>query len=78
MAIAIFFVGTIGLLAGLGIVTHLHWAFWVSLAMATVGWFWQITNLIKPELPNPIYGQMFRQNVWIGLILLTGMIVGNF
>jgi 4-hydroxybenzoate polyprenyltransferase len=78
MAIAIFFVGTIGLLAGLGIVIHLHWAFWVSLAMATVGWFWQMINLIKPELPNPIYGQMFRQNVWIGLILLTGMIVGNF
>ncbi|QIR38710.1 4-hydroxybenzoate solanesyltransferase [Tolypothrix sp. PCC 7910] len=78
LAIAIFFAGTIALLAYLGIVTHLHIAFWISLVIATIGWVWQSIKLSKPNLPNPIYGEMFRQNVWIGFILLGGMIVGCF
>ncbi|MBD2212079.1 4-hydroxybenzoate solanesyltransferase [Nostoc linckia FACHB-104] len=78
LAIAIFFAGTIALLADLGIVIHLHLAFWISLVIATIGWVWQSIKLSKPNLPNPIYGQMFRQNVWIGFILLGGMIAGCF
>ena len=78
IAISVFFAGTVALLTVLGIITHLTWAFWVSLAIGTLGWIWQIINLTKSELPNYIYGQMFRQNVWIGLILLGGMIIGNF
>lgn len=78
VAISTFFAGTVVLLTTLGIVIHLNWAFWVSLAIGTVGWIWQIFNLTKSELPNHIYGRMFRQNVWIGLILLVGMIIGNF
>ncbi|MDJ0675436.1 MAG: 4-hydroxybenzoate solanesyltransferase [Calothrix sp. MO_167.B42] len=78
IAIGVFFVGTIGLLAGLGIVTNLHFAFWIGLTIAAMGWIWQVSNLSKPELPNPIYGQMFRQNVWIGFVLLAGMIAGCF
>lgn len=77
VAISTFFAGTVVLLTTLGIVIHLNWAFWVSLAIGTVGWIWQIFNLTKSELPNHIYGRMFRQNVWIGLILLVGMIIGN-
>ncbi|BAY34100.1 prenyltransferase [Nostoc carneum NIES-2107] len=78
LAIAIFFAGTIALLAYLGIVIHLHLAFWISLVIATIGWVWQSIKLSKPNLPNPIYGKMFRQNVWIGFILLGGMIAGCF
>ncbi|BAY96570.1 prenyltransferase [Tolypothrix tenuis PCC 7101] len=78
LAIAIFFVGTIALLAYLGVVIHLHLAFWISLVIATIGWVWQSIKLSKPNLPNPIYGKMFRQNVWIGFILLGGMIAGCF
>ncbi|MBD2164633.1 4-hydroxybenzoate solanesyltransferase [Calothrix membranacea FACHB-236] len=78
LAIAVFFAGTITLLAYLGIVTHLHIAFWISLVIATIGWIWQSIKLSQPNLPNPIYGEMFRQNVWIGFILLGGMIVGCF
>ncbi|MDJ0796255.1 MAG: 4-hydroxybenzoate solanesyltransferase [Calothrix sp. MO_167.B12] len=77
-AIGIFFTGTMGLLAGLGIVTNLHFPFWISLAIAVIGWTWQLVRLTQPELPNPIYGQMFRQNVWIGFVLLAGMIAGCF
>ncbi|AFY50970.1 4-hydroxybenzoate solanesyltransferase [Nostoc sp. PCC 7524] len=78
VAIGIFFAGTIALLGWLGICIHLKLAFWVSLVMGTIGWLWQTIRLAKPELPNPAYGEMFRQNVWIGFILLAGMIVGSF
>ena len=77
-AIGIFFIITVGLLADLGFVTHLNPVFWVSLILATAGWIWQYYRLKQPDLPNPVYGQMFQQNVWIGFILLAGMIVGSF
>lgn len=77
-AIGIFFIITVGLLADLGFVTHLNPIFWASLILATAGWIWQYYRLKQPDLPNPVYGEMFRQNVWIGFILLAGMIVGSF
>lgn len=77
IAIGIFFAGTILLLAWLGILIHLQLAFWISLVIATIGWGWQYLQLNKKDLPNPAYGQIFRQNVWIGFILLAGMIVGS-
>ncbi len=78
VAIGVFFVGTVALLAGLGVVTNLHFGFWISLAIAAGGWIWQLVKLGQQDLPNPAYGQMFRQNVWIGFILLAGMIAGCF
>jgi 4-hydroxybenzoate polyprenyltransferase len=77
IAIAIFFTGTILLLAWLGVAIHIHLAFWISLGLATIGWAWQTWRLTQPDLPNPAYAQMFRQNVWIGFILLAGMIAGS-
>ncbi|MBD2353561.1 4-hydroxybenzoate solanesyltransferase [Tolypothrix sp. FACHB-123] len=76
LAIGIFFAGTIALLTYLGIVIHLHIVFWISLVIATIAWIWQSIRLSQPDLPNSIYGEMFRQNVWIGFILLAGMIAG--
>ena len=77
-AIAVFFIGTISLLIWLGIVTHLNIVFWISVAIAFAGWAWQYSRLKKTDLPNAAYGEMFRQNVWIGFILLAGMIIGSF
>jgi 4-hydroxybenzoate polyprenyltransferase len=77
VAIGIFFVGTIVFLAWLGISIHLKLAFWMSLVIGTVGWFLQFLQLRKSDLPNSAYGTMFRQNVWIGFILLAGMIIGS-
>ncbi|MFN6179562.1 MAG: 4-hydroxybenzoate solanesyltransferase [Dolichospermum sp.] len=74
-AIAIFFIGTIILLAGIGLLINLHIAFWISLILASMGWIWQIIRLQKPEIPNSAYGEMFRQNVWIGFVILAGMII---
>lgn len=76
-AVAIFFAGTVFLLSWLGVVMQLHVSFWIALALATCGWLWQYVRLRDPQLPNPAYGEMFRQNVWIGFLLLVGMVVGN-
>ncbi|BCX09162.1 MAG: 4-hydroxybenzoate solanesyltransferase [Fischerella sp.] len=76
IAVGIFFAGTILCLAWLGIVIQLHLVFWLSLVVATTGWVWQSVRLNQQDLPNSAYGEMFRQNVWIGFILLAGMIFG--
>lgn len=76
-AIGIFFAGTIFLLSWLGILMQLHFSFWITLAAATAGWIWQYIRLRDPQLPNSVYSDMFRQNVWIGFVLLAGMIAGS-
>jgi 4-hydroxybenzoate polyprenyltransferase len=78
LAIGIFFAATIFFLSWLGVLMHLNFAFWITLAIAAIGWIWQYLQLIKKDLPNPVYAQMFRQNVWIGFIILAGMIAGSF
>ena len=78
LAIGIFFTATIFLLGWLGVLMHLKYAFWITLLIAAVAWVWQYLQLIKKDLPNPVYAQMFKQNVWIGFIILAGMIAGSF
>ena len=78
VAVGIFFIGTVILLGGVGFLVNLNISFWMSLILATIAWIWQIIRLQQPEIPNPIYGEMFRQNVWIGFLILAGMIVGSF
>jgi 4-hydroxybenzoate polyprenyltransferase len=77
LAIGIFFIGTILLLAGVGFSVHLHHFFWITLVMATTAWIWQYLRLTQPEIPHSAYGEMFQQNVWIGFLLLAGMIAGS-
>jgi 4-hydroxybenzoate polyprenyltransferase len=76
-AVGIFFAGTVSLLARLAMVMQLHWSFWLTLSLAALAWVWQYTQLRRPDLPQPVYGQIFRQNVWIGFGLLAGMILGS-
>jgi 4-hydroxybenzoate polyprenyltransferase len=76
-AVGVFFAGTVGLLARLGIVMQLHLGFWVAIGIATVCWAWQYSRLRQQDLPKPVYGEIFRQNVWIGFVLLAGMIAGS-
>ena len=78
LAIGGFLVGTVSLLIWLGIDTLLQIALWISIAIAFAGWVWQSLRLTKTDLPTAAYGEMFRQNVWIGFILLAGMIAGNW
>lgn len=75
-AVGVFFAGTVGLLARLGVVMQLHLGFWIAIGIATVCWVWQYSRLRQQDLPKPVYGEIFRQNVWIGFVLLAGMIAG--
>ncbi|MBE9211729.1 4-hydroxybenzoate solanesyltransferase [Plectonema cf. radiosum LEGE 06105] len=76
IAVAIFFAGTVLLLGWLAVLMQLQLIFWITLFFATLAWIWQCIRLYDPDLPNSVYGQMFKENVWIGFVLLFGMIAG--
>jgi 4-hydroxybenzoate polyprenyltransferase len=75
-AVGIFFVLTSIFLGATGINLHLSWGFWLTIFMAAIFWIGQYNQLRQKDLPKPVYGQIFRQNVWVGFILLAGMIIG--
>jgi 4-hydroxybenzoate polyprenyltransferase len=75
-AVGFFFAGTAGLMAGLGALLGLNLWFWATLGVAMLGWGYQYQQ-IRPAKPEPgVYGQVFRQNVWVGFGLLLGMGLG--
>ena len=76
-AVVFFFVGTVGLLAAMGINLHLHIGFWMAISAAAILWFLQYSQLRNADIPKLVYGQIFRQNVWVGFVILVGMIVGE-
>ena len=75
-AIGVFFLLTAGLMTYLALQLGLHPVFWLGLGVAVVGWSWQYLQLRQPIIPNPTYGKIFGQNVWLGFILLGGMSLG--
>lgn len=75
-AVTLFFVGTAGLLMLLGYRLGLNWEFWATIAIALALWLNQSIRLHQTDIPHPTYANIFRENVWIGLILLAGMIAG--
>jgi 4-hydroxybenzoate polyprenyltransferase len=66
----------VGLLAVMGINLHLHVGFWMAIS-AAIWWFLQYSKLRNADIPKLVYGQIFRQNVWVGFVILAGMIVGE-
>ncbi|HEY9901176.1 MAG TPA: 4-hydroxybenzoate solanesyltransferase [Candidatus Sericytochromatia bacterium] len=76
-AVGLFFAGTAGLLVVLGVEMHLGIGFWIAIALASTAWAWQYTRLRQQDIPRPVYGQIFSQNVWIGFVVLAGMIAGS-
>jgi 4-hydroxybenzoate polyprenyltransferase len=77
-AVAAFYLGTTLLLAGVGSVLSLNSVFWLALVVAVGGWIWHYYQLCQRVIPHKIYGQQFRQNVWIGFVLLIGMTIGSW
>ncbi len=73
-AVGIFFAITVGLLSYLGIVLELNIGFWITLMIALVGWIVQYFRLRSTNIPKSSYGEIFRQNVILGFVLLVGMI----
>lgn len=76
LAVGLFFLGTAGLLGELGLFLNLRSGFWLAWLVAIAGWLWQYLQLCRENLPKPIYGLIFRQNVVVGFILLLGMVMG--
>ncbi len=76
-AVGLFFVGTVGLLAAMGINLHLHIGFWMAISAAAMVWFLQYSQLRNADIPKPVYSQIFSQNVWVGFVILAGIIVGE-
>jgi 4-hydroxybenzoate polyprenyltransferase len=75
-AIGWFFAGAAGLMTGLGALLSLKLWFWLALVVAVFGWAYEYQQLRVPK-PHPgLYGRVFRQNVWLGFVLLLGMIFG--
>lgn len=76
LAIGLCFGGSTLLLGSVGFLLSLNGWFWLALATAAAGWFWQVRQLRDPQDGN-LYGQLFRQNVWLGFVLLLGMELGS-
>ena len=75
-AVGFFFALTTVLMVWLGFGLGLGSAFWVAVVIAFGVWVWQYLRLRNPRLPRSAYGKIFGQNVWVGFILLAGMILG--
>jgi 4-hydroxybenzoate polyprenyltransferase len=76
LAVTLFFVGTALLLAVLGITLGLAWPYWLALAISLGFWLRQSYHLSRYNPPLRLYGQIFRQNVALGFLLLVGMAIG--
>lgn len=74
LAVGFFFLGTSLFLVCTGFTLGLHSSFYAAVAIASLGWGWQTWQLHRPQ-PG-LYGQIFSQNVWLGFLLLGGMIAG--
>lgn len=64
-------------LAGVGFLLSLGWIYGVALSIVVAGWIWHYLQLRSKNLPGSVYGRLFRQNVWLGFVLLIGMILGS-
>ncbi len=73
-AIAIFLAITLGSLLWLGWEVQLGYTHYFACLTAGVIWIWQCNRLSQAEIPTELYQKAFGQNVWIGFIILAGMI----
>ncbi len=77
VAIGVFFALATSLLVYFGLLSGLSLPFWIGLVVSAIAWVRQYLRLLQPDLPRPVYNGMFADNVWIGFIILAGIIGGN-
>ncbi|MEA5485993.1 MULTISPECIES: 4-hydroxybenzoate solanesyltransferase [Pseudanabaena] len=73
-AISIFLAIALGCLIWLGWEIQLGYAHYFACLTAGVIWIWQCNRLSQTEIPSELYQKAFGQNVWIGFIILAGML----
>lgn len=76
-AVGVFLAIASGLLACFGVEMMLSWPFWLAWSVTVMGWVGHYTRLRQFEIPKVVYGEIFGQNVWLGFILLLGIIGGK-
>ena len=59
-AIGLFLAGTVGLLAGVGVVMALKLGFWLGLGLATIAWGWQYSRLCQKTIASKTYAQLVQ------------------
>ena len=73
-AVGFFFLITAVLMAYMALNLQLQPIFWLGWTIALVGWVRQYLIIRQPQLARSVYGNVFSQNVWLGFILLAGMV----
>lgn len=76
--VGLLFMGTGILLLWLGIYEALGAIYMATWAIACGMWFMHYRKLRNRRQPAHVYGQIFRQNVMLGFVLLGGMIAGSW
>ncbi len=76
-AVAIFLAIALGCLVWLGQDLQLGYAYYLACLTAGVIWLWQCKQLTQPEISTDFYQKAFGQNVWIGFIVLAGMLASS-
>ncbi len=76
-AIGLFFLGATLMLAWIGILLPLGLFYWLSVIVAAFFWGRQYRQLSHRVASPKVYGNIFRQNVTIGFILLIGMTISS-
>ncbi len=76
-AIAIFLLITFSCLVWVGWHLQLGYIYYLACSTAAVIWIWQCNRLSQAEIPPELYQKAFGQNVWIGFIVLAGMLTAN-
>ena len=74
-AVGVFFAITAGLWAYLGVIMHLNLGFWLTWGISLLTWMIEYIRLSSPEIPQETYGELFRENVILGFVLLAGIMV---
>ncbi len=74
LAIAIFLAIALSSLIVLGWELQLGYAHYIACAIAGIIWLWHCNRLSQAEIATELYQQAFGQNVWIGFIILAGML----
>ncbi len=65
------------LLAIAAFTSNIHWLFWPFLALASFGMQREIVLLMKPKVQTSTFGRHFKNQVWLGSLILLGLIIGR-
>ncbi len=71
------YLGTWLMLIWLGLLLLLALPYWLGLAAALIVWSRQFYRLSRYKPAIALYGQIFKQNVQLGFVLLVGMLLGS-